>query len=119
MHVTGRYREQRRLRSPEVRAASPGLPAVGVPRVVHVHASIAMAARLFVVCFDLGAQAVRVRSLGLGPADRSELDPAARSTTQLIAAAQSLWRQGLIPPQRHATAHYPDILTSYYDFTRG
>ena len=49
--------------------------------------SIAMAARLFVVCFDLGAQAVRVRGWGWGRPIGIELDARGRSTTSLIAAA--------------------------------
>jgi hypothetical protein len=79
--------------------------------------SIAMAARLFVICFDLGAQALRVRDWGWGKAIPIELDPAAIND-ELIGAAKSL-AEGPAPPQAPPAAQYTNLLESYYDFTAG
>ena len=77
--------------------------------------SIAMAARLFVVCFDLGAQALRVNDWGWGEAIGLDLEPAAINNL-LIAAARSL-AACPSPPEAPEAARYPDLLRSYYGFT--
>src|SRR5262249_39804677 len=77
--------------------------------------SIAMAARYFVVCFDLGAQALRVQAWGWGKAIPIDLDPGAINDL-LIGAARSL-AAGPSPPPGPSAAHYPDLLASYYEFT--
>jgi hypothetical protein len=79
--------------------------------------SIAMAARLFVVCFDLGAQALRVQAWGWGRPIPQSL-AASEVNDALISSARSLGALA-IPPAAPASTHYPDILTSYYDFTAG
>jgi glycosyltransferase involved in cell wall biosynthesis len=78
--------------------------------------SIAMTAGLFVVCFDLGAQAERVRSWGWGRPLEIELSPGQINDT-LLAAAHSL-SGAANPPPAPTPAYYPDTLTSYYDFTQ-
>jgi hypothetical protein len=76
--------------------------------------SIAMAARLFVVCFDLGAQANRVKDWGWGEAISPDLAPSAINDL-LIALARSL-AACPDPPLAPETAHYPDLLRSFYGF---
>ena len=78
--------------------------------------SIAMAARMFVVCFDLGTQADRVRAWGWGRPIGLELSPG-EINDALIAEAQALATRNK-PPPAPRPADYPDILMSYYDFTR-
>ncbi len=77
--------------------------------------SIAMAAGLFVVCFDLGAQADRLRSWGWGRPLLIELAPG-QINDELLAAAHSL-RSNANPPPAPTPVYYPDTLTSYYGFT--
>ena len=48
--------------------------------------SAAMAARLFVVCFDMGAQAERVRAWGWGQVLAYDLEPDAVNQALLAAA---------------------------------
>jgi hypothetical protein len=117
VHVTGRYRESdvfKRLKT--VRPHLAFLPSE-CPESYMFALSTAMAARLFVVCFDLGAQALRVRAWGWGQPIALERSPG-EINDALIAAAQSLHPRG-IPPAEPATAHYPNMLLSYYGFTAG
>jgi glycosyltransferase involved in cell wall biosynthesis len=77
--------------------------------------SIVMAARFFVVCFDLGAQAERLRAWGWG----QTLPWAASAESindSLLAIARSLVGAPPAPPPPPG-AFYPELLTSYYDFT--
>jgi hypothetical protein len=77
--------------------------------------SIAMAAGLYVVCFDLGAQAERLTSWGWGhvlPLD-SECH---EINDSLLHAARSKVSNSIRPaPPRPAS--YPNLLRSYYGFT--
>jgi glycosyltransferase involved in cell wall biosynthesis len=117
VHVTGRYRETEvydRLKASRCHLAF--LPSE-CPESHMYTLSIAMAARLFVVCFDLGAQALRVRAGGWGKAIPIELDPAAIND-ELIAAAKAI-ATSPGPPEAPPAAQYPDLLVSYYDFTAG
>ena len=117
VHVTGRYRETEvydRLKA--VRCHLAFLPSE-CPESYMYTLSIAMAARLFVVCFDLGAQAVRVKDWGWGKAIPIELGAAAINDA-LIDAAKSLSASSS-PPEAPQAAQYPDVLASYYDFTAG
>jgi hypothetical protein len=115
VNVTGRYREPEicdRLQSSRCHLAF--LPSE-CPESHMYTLSIAMAARFFVVCFDLGAQALRVQTWGWGKSIPIDLDPAAINDL-LIGAARSL-SAGPSPPLAPPEAHYPDVLASYYDFT--
>jgi glycosyltransferase involved in cell wall biosynthesis len=117
VHITGRYTETEaydRLKSSRCRLAF--LPSE-CPESHMYTLSIAMAARLFVVCFDLGAQALRVKAWGWGKTIPIELDPAAIND-ELLGAAKALSDRPT-PPEAPATAQYPDLLVSYYDFTAG
>jgi glycosyltransferase involved in cell wall biosynthesis len=77
--------------------------------------SVAMAARLFVFCFDLGAQAERLRAWGWGQTVAIDAG-AGEINDALVAAARSL-AGGPPAPAPPRVAAYPDILSSYYDFT--
>jgi glycosyltransferase involved in cell wall biosynthesis len=76
--------------------------------------SIAMAARMFVVCFDLGAQAERLRTSGSGLILPVSAAPESINDA-LLAAASSLAARPVAPPPPAAVS-YAEILTSYYDF---
>ena len=117
VHVTGRYLEWQvydRLNSRRCHLAF--LPSE-CPESYMYTLSIAMAARLFVVCFDLGAQALRVRSWGWGRLLGLELEPGAIND-ELMAVARSLGASPA-PPEAPPAAQYPEVLMSYYDFTAG
>jgi len=77
--------------------------------------STVMAARLFVCCFALGAQAERVRASGWGRVLPCDALPESINDS-LLAAARSL-ADGPAAPPPPQPAFYPKILTSYYDFT--
>jgi glycosyltransferase involved in cell wall biosynthesis len=114
VHVMGRYRESEvydRLKSSLCHLAF--LPSE-CPESHMYTMSIAMAARFFVVCFNVGAQALRVQAWGWGKAIPFDLDPATINDL-LISAAKSL--AGRNPPLAPPAARYPDLLASYYDFT--
>jgi glycosyltransferase involved in cell wall biosynthesis len=115
VRVTGRYRERDvydRLKTARPHLAF--LPSE-CPESFMFALSIAMAARLFVVCFDLGAQASRVREWRFGLPIGIELDPGEINDTLIAAAKREV--QAANPPRAPEPAHYPDILMSYYDFT--
>jgi glycosyltransferase involved in cell wall biosynthesis len=78
--------------------------------------SIAMAARMFVVCFDSGAQAERLRASGAGRILPLETAPESINEA-ILSAARSLADRP--PPPVPQPAAYPEILTSYYDFGPG
>jgi glycosyltransferase involved in cell wall biosynthesis len=77
--------------------------------------SIAMAARLFVVCFDLGAQAERLRAWGYGRILPWDATP--DSINDAIVAVGHALADGPAAPPPPRGAAYPEILTSYYDFS--
>ncbi len=117
VHVTGRYLEHEvydRLARERCHVAF--LPSE-CPESFMYTLSIAMAAGMFVVCFDLGAQAERVRAWGWGRLLEVELEPAAINDA-LLAAARSV-AASPAPPQAPAPAQYPEVLASYYEFTQG
>jgi glycosyltransferase involved in cell wall biosynthesis len=116
-HVTGRYGENEVYDRLKARRCHLAFLPSECPESYMYTLSIAMAARFFVVCFDLGAQAVRVRDWGWGKAIATDLDPAAIND-ELIGAAKSL-SASLGPPEAPEAAQYPDLLVSYYDFTAG
>jgi glycosyltransferase involved in cell wall biosynthesis len=115
VHISGRYREEDvfdLLASRGVHLAF--LPSECPESYMYV-LSIAMAAGFFVVCFDFGAQAERVRSWGWGRPIDPGLSPS-EINDQLLAAARALaLKPG--PPPTPSSASYPDTLISYYDFS--
>jgi O-antigen biosynthesis protein len=77
--------------------------------------SIAMAARHYVVCFDLGAQAERLKAWGWGRTLPLTATPQAINKSLLAAAT---WLESRpVAPAPPAAATYPDLLSSYYGFT--
>ncbi len=77
--------------------------------------SIAMAARLYTICFDLGAQADRLRAWGWGKVLPLEAGPEQINDSFLKAARSMV--AGAVAPPPIASAAYPELLVSYYDFT--
>jgi hypothetical protein len=77
--------------------------------------SVAMASGLYTVCFDLGAQAERVRSWGWGQVLSLESGPDVTNDTLLVAARYAAIAPA--PPSAPAPADYPDLLGSYYGFS--
>jgi glycosyltransferase involved in cell wall biosynthesis len=114
VHVSGRYRESDVFHLLASRGPHLAFLPSECPESYMYTLSIAMAAGLFVVCFDLGAQAERVRSFGWGLPLKLDLAPS-QINDELIAAAFSLSTAPGSPgaPQ---PAHYPDALISYYAF---
>jgi glycosyltransferase involved in cell wall biosynthesis len=115
VHITGRYREREVYDLIASRRAHLAFLPSECPESYMYTLSIAMAAGLFVVCFDLGAQAERVRNWGWGRPIEPELEPG-EINDELIAAAHAL-AENPNPPSAPAPASYPDLLGSYYDFT--
>jgi glycosyltransferase involved in cell wall biosynthesis len=76
--------------------------------------SVAMAAGFYTFCYDLGAQADRLRVWGHGQILPLESQPEAVNRA-LLAAAKRLAETWVEPPARCA-AVYPDLLTDYYEF---
>jgi glycosyltransferase involved in cell wall biosynthesis len=121
VHVTGRYPEDQvydRLAS--ARAHLAFVPSV-CPETFMYSLSILMAARLFVCCFDLGAQAERVRAWGWGRILAREDSPESINDA-LMAAARCLARGPTSPvpapgPAPPPPPYYAELLTSYYDFS--
>ena len=117
VHLTGRYREHElHLRLAATRPHVAFLPSV-CPESFMYTLSRAMAARLFVVCFDLGAQAERVRACGWGQVLADDLEPSAIND-QLLAAARRAAKAGDAPPAPQP-ASYTSVLECYYEFTAG
>jgi glycosyltransferase involved in cell wall biosynthesis len=115
VHITGPYRERDvfdRLAAERCHLAF--LPSVW-PETFMYTLSIAMAARLYTICFDLGAQAQRLRAWGWGRLLPLDAGPD-QTNNALLGAARSLV-SGALPPAPPPTAAYPDLLSSYYDFT--
>jgi O-antigen biosynthesis protein len=115
VHISGRYREDELFDLLASRRPHLAFLPSECPESFMYTLSIAMAAGLFVVCFDLGAQAERVRSSGWGMPVELDLAPS-QINDELIAAAFSLSSQPN-PPRAPIPAHYPDALTTYYEFT--
>jgi glycosyltransferase involved in cell wall biosynthesis len=115
VHVSGRYRDGDAYDLLASRAPHLAFLPSECPESFMYTLSVAMAAGLFVVCFDLGAQADRVRSSGWGLPIKLDLTPAQINDT-LIAAAFSLSSEPN-PPRKTTPTNYIDMLTSYYNFT--
>jgi glycosyltransferase involved in cell wall biosynthesis len=115
VHVSGAYHERdvfERLAGERCHLAF--LPSVW-PETFMYTLSIAMAARLYTICFDLGAQAQRLRAWGWGrllPLEAS----AAETNDAFLSAARSLVG-GAVAPAPPAPAAYPELLVNYYDFS--
>jgi glycosyltransferase involved in cell wall biosynthesis len=114
VNVMGRYREEDvRDCLAELRCELAFLPSV-CPETFMFTLSIAMSARLFVICFDVGAQAERLRAWGWGRTLPVSSSPQAINNG-LLAAARWLEPRPVPPPP--AAAVYPDLLGAYYDLT--
>jgi glycosyltransferase involved in cell wall biosynthesis len=116
VHSSGAYHEAevyRRLAQARCHLAF--LPSVW-PETFMYTLSIAMSSRMFVVCFDLGAQAERLRISGSGLLLPWNATPELTNDA-LVAAASSLRSRPAVPPPQ--AVEYPEILTSYYDFAAG
>jgi glycosyltransferase involved in cell wall biosynthesis len=115
VRITGRYRDQQAFEHLSLeRPHLAFLPSL-CPETFMYTLSILMAARLFVICFDLGAQAERVRAWGWGQVLPAGTRPDSINDA-LLAAARSLADGSPAPPAPQPAA-YPTVLTAYYDFT--
>ncbi len=115
VHVTGRYREEDVYEHlGRARPHLAFLPSV-CPESYMYTLSTAMAARLFVVCFDIGAQAERVRAWGWGDVLAYDLEPGEVNDALLRAARRAA--TAAAPPPAPRRAAYPGLLKSYYGFT--
>jgi glycosyltransferase involved in cell wall biosynthesis len=116
VQLTGRYREEEAF----VRLAGLGcdlafLPSVS-PETFMFTLSLAMHARLYVVCFDLGAQVERLKAWGWGRALPLHSSPEA--INRILQSAGAWLKSNPVSPPPPAPAQYRDLLTSYYDFTQ-
>jgi len=115
VHVSGFYREDdiaERLAAARCHLAF--LPSLW-PETFMYTLSIAMAAGLYVVCFDLGAQAERLKAWGWGQVLPLNSTPQTINDTLLRVARTIV--AGSIPPAPPRSVRYPNFLRSYYDFT--
>jgi hypothetical protein len=114
--VTGPYREQdvyQKLATLGCHLAF--LPSLW-PETYMYTLSIAMAAGLYVIAFDVGAQAERLRAWGWGRV--LPLDAAPETiNTAILDAARWLASGSAVPPTPPRPASYPKLLASYYGFT--
>ncbi len=117
VHVAGAYRDSEVFeRLAAARCHLAFLPTV-CPESFMYTLSIVMAAGFYTVCYDLGAQADRVRAWGWGKTLPLDLEPQAVNDELLAAAQRSAAEPGCPPPP--ALAMYPDPLKSYYGFSAG
>jgi glycosyltransferase involved in cell wall biosynthesis len=115
VHITGAYREREvfhRLRNERCHLAF--LPSRW-PETFMYTLSIALAARLFTVSFDLGAQAERLRNWKWSRV--LPLDARAQEINDALLSCAHLLSTGGMPLEPAPSATYPDFLVSYYDFT--
>ena len=114
VHVTGPYRESEvfdYLRYARCHLAF--LPSI-LPETYMYTLSVTMTARLFTICYDIGAQAERIRAWGHGRV--CSLASSAEEMNQtIIDVANRLARGNEQPPNRSITA-YPNLLADYYGF---
>ncbi len=114
--VSGRYREAEVF---ERLAATSGhlafLPTV-CPESFMYTLSTVMAAGFYTVCYDLGAQAERLRAWGWGRVLPLETEPQTVNEALLDAACTLAANRGA-PPVAPPPAVYPDALHAYYGFS--
>jgi hypothetical protein len=112
VRIMGPYAEEeifRRIAAVECQLAF--LPSL-VPETFMYTLSIAMAARLYTITFDLGTQAQRLKAWGWGRVLPADASPEAVNRALL----DSLHRLHETPPPAPPGASYPDILSDYYEF---
>jgi glycosyltransferase involved in cell wall biosynthesis len=115
VHVAGPYRDSEVFeRLAAARCHLAFLPTV-CPESFMYTLSIVMAAGFYTVCYDLGAQADRVRAWGWGKTLPLDLESPAVNDAVLAAAQRLAAEPGCPPPL--APAMYPDPLNSYYGFS--
>jgi hypothetical protein len=116
VRITGPYQEHEffaRLAALQCHLAF--LPSL-VPETYMYTLSLVMASGLFAICFDLGAQAERVRAWGGGLVLPLNSSPAAINRALLeLAASQSA--RSVPPPPERFWAGSTDLVDSYYGFT--
>jgi glycosyltransferase involved in cell wall biosynthesis len=115
VRVSGRYRQHEvYARLAAARCHLAFLPSL-LPESYMYTLSVVMASGFYTVCFDLGAQASRLRSWGWGHVLPLGAAPAAINDS-LLAAAERLAsdRRSPSPPP---PAQYRDVLRSYYGFS--
>jgi glycosyltransferase involved in cell wall biosynthesis len=115
VHVAGPYRESEVFeRLAAARCHIAFLPSVWPETFLYTF-SIVMAAGFYTLCYDLGAQAERLRAWGWGQALPLEMAPHAVNDALLDAARRLATEPGCPPPP--APAMYPDPFWSYYGFS--
>jgi len=115
LHIAGPYRDSEVFeRLAAARCHLAFLPTL-CPESFMYTLSIVMAAGFYTMCYDLGAQADRVRAWGCGKTLPLDLDPPAINDA-ILEAAQKL---AALPrcPAPPAPAVYPEPLKSYYGFS--
>ncbi len=116
VHITGAYREREvfhRLRNERCHLAF--LPSLW-PETFMYTLSVALAARMFVVSFDLGAQAERLRNWKWSKV--LPLESRADQINDALVSCAHLLSTGATPLEPAPAAAYSRLLTSYYDFTK-
>jgi glycosyltransferase involved in cell wall biosynthesis len=112
--VSGRYRESDVFeRMAAARCHLAFLPTV-CPESFMYTLSIVMAAGFYTVCYDLGAQAERVRAWGWGQVLPLDMEP--HAVNNAILAAGRWVAAEPRSPRPPVPAAYPDALKSYYGF---
>ncbi len=115
VHVSGRYQAQEVYeRIAAARCHLAFLPSI-CPESFMFTLSIVMASGLYTVCFDLGAQASRLRAWGWGHVLGLDTGPEAIND-HLLTAARAVAAAAVVPSPP-PPARYADILGSYYGFT--
>jgi glycosyltransferase involved in cell wall biosynthesis len=114
VRVSGRYRAHEVYeRIAAARCQLAFLPSVN-PESFMFTLSIVMASGLYTVCFDLGAQASRLRAWGWGEVLGDDTGPEAIND-RLLTAARAV--AAAIAPSPPPPATYGDMLGSYYGFS--
>ena len=111
IRITGRYREDRvydLIRASVIHCA---FQPARIPETYSYTLSIAQAAGLYPICFDVGTQAERIRDTGWGELLPLDLEPA-QVNDRLVAVRTRLLRDARVPPPRFRL--YPSILSDYY-----
>jgi hypothetical protein len=116
VHISGWYRAREVFdRLAAARCHLAFLPTV-CPESFMYTLSIVVAAGFYTVCFDLGAQAERLRAWGWG--EVLSLDaPVQAVNDSLLAGAVRLAKEGRLAPRPPRPADYADLLKSYYGFS--